>query len=985
MQKYLVRTKIGQVVNNQHIHILLSGQVAVEMDGRRVIIVTGANAGIGFGIAEAIVAETHLNDPSSTGDPPVTVVLLCRNASKAEDARQRLIRKYFKGDEEEGELAVQVVLCDLADPKSVLKAAEDVKARFQRLDALIFNAGVMPVESISILAGTIAFIKSPTNIAKSTGDVIIQRKGVMTADGKYGEAFAANTLGHFGVVRELEGLLADTAKALEAADGGGPRGARVIWITSVTAEERFFDINDAQCAKGTHPYESSKRLAELAHLGLFESLREKGIYSYIASPGVALTGLLKGKIPQWLLFCVMILLRLLFVSGMTINPINSATSSLHLLSEDPDNLDELTVYHSDMTPLGKKWTKHLQMDKPATADEPKQARAYLDAVWTEAKRFKPDWLAMDEIHFGDEFNKQCKLGGITDPPRVLRIPFPLPPLPMPPTPLMTAPSIPSTSDASKSNIPSTAPTAEGPTTDNLGSRTNLDDRPATTQNADPSTAAQQHPTHPADSTAPASPFTTAALAAEPTTFVVTSAAGDDRAALTTAGGEHPGTAGTLGMPVVFTPGTTSRYRFKPTICTEADEEEEIYKVEVRGWKLQIKVMEVLSALLPVCHSVSCLVFWNCGLEEAHFSLILSTVLSSNVRNLAIDQNPLIPDHLFSYLITDDSLIKSLSLRMNRIGDAGAKAIAGSLKSNRVLTSLNLWDNMVGKDGAIDIAEVLSNYALMHDEIILRRKAIMELEKQRRDQEEDPVVKKAKGRINTGHGRNSSANAKIKSEETLVKQQVPDAKSAKKGPAGKAAKGKGGAEAPPQKRTPEAAPPAPAAATARKGAAAAANAAAAADDKKAAKGDKKGGSTAKGSKKGKVEEAREEAEEQNTEVTPVVEPMFERNGQWFVLGNRTLSSLNLAYNNIAEVGLKAFSDAVSEQEGSAENAPEGMIGLFRLVLQGNLFDKDSTVSAQLLQTLLARNPYVDQETLVEKSLEPKEDESDEGNSVLEEET
>ncbi|KAJ3328328.1 Leucine-rich repeat-containing protein 71 [Blyttiomyces sp. JEL0837] len=420
----------------------------------------------------------------------------------------------------------------------------------------------------------------------------------------------------------------------------------------------------------------------------------------------------------------------------------------------------------------------------------------------------------------------------------------------------------------------------------------------------------------------------------------------------------------------------SRFRFKPTIyieSAEADDEDDICKLEVRGWKMPLKVMEVLTSVLPGCSSVSNLVFWNCGLEESHFSLLLSTILSSNVKSLSVDQNPGIPQHLFAYLVTDDSSLKHLSLRMNNITDAGAKALAGALKTNRGLISLNLWDNRIGKEGAADFAEVLSNYALTHDELVSRRKMLADLEKQRREQEEDPIVKKAKGRINTGHGRNSSASAK-KSEETLIKKEPPpDAKSAKKAPA----KPPGKKEPPPsQKKTPEVANAPSTAPAGKKGPPATASSLAPPDDKKQGK-DKKGANAVKG-KKGKVEETREEVEE-STDVTSNMEPMFEHNGQWFVLGNRTLNSINLSQNGISEDGLKSFLDAVTEQEKSAENVTDGT---------DNSFEKDSTVYTQLMAILCARNPYydhIDQESTGEKSGERKDDEeSEDGTSVLEEE-
>ncbi|KAJ3293814.1 hypothetical protein HK104_004183 [Borealophlyctis nickersoniae] len=85
-------------------------------------------------------------------------------------------------------------------------------------------------------------------------------------------------------------------------------------------------------------------------------------------------------------------------------------------------------------------------------------------------------------------------------------------------------------------------------------------------------------------------------------------------------------------------------------------------------------------------------------------------------------------------------------------------------------------------------------------------------------------------------------------------------------------------------------------------------------------------------------------------------MFEHNGQWFILGNRSLNSLNLFHNGIREEGLKALYDAVAEQEASNENAPEGGVGIFRIVLQDNLFEKDNPIYHQLTTLLNNRNPY-----------------------------
>lgn len=65
----------------------------------------------------------------------------------------------------------------------------------------------------------------------------------------------------------------------------------------------------------------------------------------------------------------------------------------------------------------------------------------------------------------------------------------------------------------------------------------------------------------------------------------------------------------------------------------------------------------------------------------------------------------------------------------------------------------------------------------------------------------------------------------------------------------------------------------------------------------------------------------------------MEPMVEINGQWYIIGNRSLNSLNLSGCGISQVGLKAIADTVHDQDSCAENIAreDGMMGLFRISL------------------------------------------------------
>jgi hypothetical protein len=70
---------------------------------------------------------------------------------------------------------------------------------------------------------------------------------------------------------------------------------------------------------------------ELLHATLSSRLAQKNIYSFVTSPGIAASGITQGKVPVWAIVVFMWIMRMLFVSGVTITPENAACSALFLL------------------------------------------------------------------------------------------------------------------------------------------------------------------------------------------------------------------------------------------------------------------------------------------------------------------------------------------------------------------------------------------------------------------------------------------------------------------------------------------------------------------------------------------------------------------------------------------------------------------------------------------------------------------------------
>jgi 17beta-estradiol 17-dehydrogenase/3beta-hydroxysteroid 3-dehydrogenase len=211
-----------------------SGEGAISQN--MIIVVTGANTGIGFGIVQRIL-DSHF----SNGTCP-TIIMACRNQIKAQEAKNKLLEDFFPTDgkapyrRDIGDRKLVLLAVDLGSPESVLKACKEVKATYDHIDLLILNAGIMQIEKIDLMTAVKNLLTRPSYVASTGGDAIVQRKGLINKDG-LGECFAANVFGHWIMVRELSHLIE------RAIDG------KVIWFSSTTANPMFFNHNDFQGIK----------------------------------------------------------------------------------------------------------------------------------------------------------------------------------------------------------------------------------------------------------------------------------------------------------------------------------------------------------------------------------------------------------------------------------------------------------------------------------------------------------------------------------------------------------------------------------------------------------------------------------------------------------------------------------------------------------------------------------------------------------------
>jgi NAD(P)-dependent dehydrogenase (short-subunit alcohol dehydrogenase family) len=207
----------------------------------RLAVVTGANSGLGFGLAKRLAAAG------------ADVVMAIRCRSKGETAIAEIRRKVPAG-----KLTIRHL--DLASLKSVAALGEELAAQGRPIDILINNAGVM----------------TPPQRQETRDGFELQ--------------FGTNHLGHFALTGHLLPLL----RAAES--------ARVVTVSSLAATQRNLDFSDVADPNAQRRYKPMRSygIAKLAQLMFAVELdrrsREGGwaLMSNAAHPGLSKTNLLSG-------------------------------------------------------------------------------------------------------------------------------------------------------------------------------------------------------------------------------------------------------------------------------------------------------------------------------------------------------------------------------------------------------------------------------------------------------------------------------------------------------------------------------------------------------------------------------------------------------------------------------------------------------------------------------------------------------------------
>ena len=206
----------------------------IKGQDKRVFLITGANSGLGYESSKFLLEKG------------ATVVMCCRDLTKGERAKKELLKYNFPG-------IIELIELDLSDLENIKNVTQCIKKKFNYLDVLINNAGIMA---------------PPKTLSKQGFEI----------------QFAVNHLAHMYLTLELLPMLSEKINS------------RVVTVTSGVQYFGKIEWNDLQ-GKNKYDrwgaYAQSKLANVMFGLELNNRLKEKNskTSSLLSHPGFARTNL----------------------------------------------------------------------------------------------------------------------------------------------------------------------------------------------------------------------------------------------------------------------------------------------------------------------------------------------------------------------------------------------------------------------------------------------------------------------------------------------------------------------------------------------------------------------------------------------------------------------------------------------------------------------------------------------------------------------
>ncbi|CAN3372322.1 hypothetical protein DIURU_004553 [Diutina rugosa] len=229
-----------------------------------VAVITGTSSNLGINVAyrllESVPSEENL-----------TIVVTSRTLPKVKEVIKDIQDYNAKNTQRKGDLEFDYLLVDFTDMVSILSAYYELTKRYRKINYFFVNAAQGVYDGIDWIGAVKQICTNPIE-GVTHPTYKLQRVGVKSADG-LGLMFQANVFGPYYLIHRLTPLL-------KAGHG------KVVWISSVMSNPKYLSFEDLQLLRSPDPYEGSKRLVDLMHMGTYKRLKAEGITQYLVQPGI---------------------------------------------------------------------------------------------------------------------------------------------------------------------------------------------------------------------------------------------------------------------------------------------------------------------------------------------------------------------------------------------------------------------------------------------------------------------------------------------------------------------------------------------------------------------------------------------------------------------------------------------------------------------------------------------------------------------------
>lgn len=277
-----------------------SNELSESKTAVRVAIITGAGTGMGFEEAKAVAAKGYYT------------VMACHHPAEAEEKRQEIIRETGNGN-------VEIIGIELADLSDVRRFADEIKARFDRVDLLMNNAGTIQT----------GFHLTPDNIEHTV---------------------SVNYVGPYLLTRLLLPLMGEGSRIVNMA-------SLTYWMGRLDFPE-FFTRGRRKGFHRIHIYCNTKLAITLFTFQLARLLKDRGIMVNAADPWMVSTNIIRMHIP------VVDFLADIFFRPVIYTPRKGADTAIRLLL-DEDKAGQTGTYNRSnrILNVGEKYFHHRQMQE----------------------------------------------------------------------------------------------------------------------------------------------------------------------------------------------------------------------------------------------------------------------------------------------------------------------------------------------------------------------------------------------------------------------------------------------------------------------------------------------------------------------------------------------------------------------------------------------------------------------------------------------